>query len=861
MDLLHAKDEFSGLTDVKMALPFLAEYGRQEGAKPNFNSDMLDGVLPANLKTGEHCLCNCPTLFVGKSLQYSRTLKRELEYIASQEDKVLDQTALAYVFRKPCLKDADEKSMIGYSFIASNDNQHLAVDRALNSLAGKITGPPGTGKSQVAVNIISNLILHGKSVLFTSRNHKAVHAIWERSRQVLPNLTTPLIHFCTSPKSEVEAEAWNKLDVNVFAEQVSQEYTPDSKYVLANLLDGEEECLSILKPLESYPGLEYQLSIAVHSLERIEGEIIRLSKDEHFCDNPIAAQELKNIYDGLRNPPKGRGVYGLIDKILWILFKRKKHHQAWQELEAKCPSLAKSMWDLGLVKDRLMRLAVLLSQREERQKKLYSICGECEQLPNREERMEPLQELMAPPEDKLKKALSAALLGPAAHSDQTERTRFRALMNEYPNSNSLFLMKGLNTERVVEDSTVFKKFLRIAPAWAVTLLSLTKASPCFPAVFDRVVIDEASQCDVPPIIPALYRAKGAVIIGDPNQFPPVFTLKTGRNDYLKNRHRIEDDLAAFDYLKQTAYSVMESLPVLLTDHYRCHSDIADYFNEEYYGGKLNALTNEGAFAQMVNDGLKLGVEWIDIKDSISDEIDMVVQKVDELAKAKIKGSVGVITPSKKLATELETRLNKYRNSFSEELLVNTVNAFQGGEKDVIIFMLGYTSDQTKGQIWYLEAGSNRYLYNVAVSRARACLILVGDKERCASSTATPLKKLSRLPRSKPPVPGSIFDSVWEERLYYALDAEGIKVEPQYRLVGRRLDLAVVTDNVKLDIEVDGVRWHTDDDGMRKPDDIWRDIQVQSVGWKVIRFWVYELQRDMPACVRKIKAALREVEAE
>ena len=53
-----------------------------------------------------------------------------------------------------------------------------------------------------------------------------------------------------------------------------------------------------------------------------------------------------------------------------------------------------------------------------------------------------------------------------------------------------------------------------------------------------------------------------------------------------------------------------------------------------------------------------------------------------------------------------------------------------------------------------------------------------------------------------------FDSVWEERFYNALVQAGIVPQTQYHLVGRRLDMAVITDSVKLDIEVDGVRWHT-----------------------------------------------------
>lgn len=56
---------------------------------------------------------------------------------------------------------------------------------------------------------------------------------------------------------------------------------------------------------------------------------------------------------------------------------------------------------------------------------------------------------------------------------------------------------------------------------------------------------------------------------------------------------------------------------------------------------------------------------------------------------------------------------------------------------------------------------------------------------------------------------------------------------------------------KLDIEVDCVKYHTDAEGNRKLDDLYRDLQLSSAGWEIRRFWVYELRNDMNGCVGKI----------
>lgn len=77
--------------------------------------------------------------------------------------------------------------------------------------------------------------------------------------------------------------------------------------------------------------------------------------------------------------------------------------------------------------------------------------------------------------------------------------------------------------------------------------------------------------------------------------------------------------------------------------------------------------------------------------------------------------------------------------------------------------------------------------------------------------------------------------------------------PQFPVSSRRLDLALIRkgDNpLKIDVEVDG-DCHRNPDGSRKIDDIWRDIQLQGMGWKVMRVWVYQLRENLNDSVKKI----------
>ena len=88
------------------------------------------------------------------------------------------------------------------------------------------------------------------------------------------------------------------------------------------------------------------------------------------------------------------------------------------------------------------------------------------------------------------------------------------------------------------------------------------------------------------------------------------------------------------------------------------------------------------------------------------------------------------------------------------------------------------------------------------------------------------------------------------KAFDALTEASIETVPQHPLAGYRLDLAIP--DKKIDIEVDGKKYHLDEFGKRKASDIWRDMTVENLGWTVLRFWVHELNDDMDSCVERIR---------
>ena len=125
------------------------------------------------------------------------------------------------------------------------------------------------------------------------------------------------------------------------------------------------------------------------------------------------------------------------------------------------------------------------------------------------------------------------------------------------------------------------------PVW---LLSPETMAQLFPreAVFDLVIMDEASQCTVETGLPVLMRAKRIVIAGDEHQMPPsnYFKASTDADD-------TEDEDIPTDVMDA------ESLLVLARDrcrhrriawHYRCHfEELIAFSNHAIYDGDLKTI--------------------------------------------------------------------------------------------------------------------------------------------------------------------------------------------------------------------------------------------------------------------------------
>ncbi len=128
---------------------------------------------------------NRSVLMIANKTRYTETLLKELAFIEKTSVQNLNRTALKHIFSDNTNEQTPTKEFhIHEGIIAEtmqmNAEQRRAAASLVTSNVTVVTGPPGTGKSQVVSSAIANARLKNKTVLFASRNHKAIDAVYDR---------------------------------------------------------------------------------------------------------------------------------------------------------------------------------------------------------------------------------------------------------------------------------------------------------------------------------------------------------------------------------------------------------------------------------------------------------------------------------------------------------------------------------------------------------------------------------------------------------------------------------------------------------------------------------------------------------
>jgi ATP-dependent RNA/DNA helicase IGHMBP2 len=253
--------------------------------------------------------------------------------------------------------------------------------------------------------------------------------------------------------------------------------------------------------------------------------------------------------------------------------------------------------------------------------------------------------------------------------------------------------------------------------------------------FKTVFIDEAAQALEPATWIPIIKAERVIFAGDHCQLPPTIKSIEAARDGL--------DVTLFEKAIDRNHA-----DVMLTEQYRMNNQIMNFSNRIFYNGKLIANIKVADVKIFPDD---LPVEFIDTagtgffeqtdEGSFStynqEEAGLLVRHfndyinlLDAMEILKDVKNIGIISPYKAQVSLLQEALKEgpELGTVSGKLNINTVDSFQGQERDIIYISLVRSNE--KGEIGFL---SDIRRMNVAMTRARKKLVIVGDSSTICSN--------------------------------------------------------------------------------------------------------------------------------
>ncbi|QDO84134.1 DNA helicase I [Shewanella psychropiezotolerans] len=265
-------------------------------------------------------------------------------------------------------------------------------------------------------------------------------------------------------------------------------------------------------------------------------------------------------------------------------------------------------------------------------------------------------------------------------------------------------------------------------------------------------IDEAGQASPQQAVGALYRSKRVVVVGDPLQIEPVFTIPPEFVEGLAKEILGEEQWRVWSPTKTSVQKLADRINRYGTEmiakgewlgsplrvHRRCDEPMFSIANKIAYNEKMfhGSDSPEGCAHNIWGHST-----WIDISGEVEGKhyvptqgkhiAKMVLMYFRELHTLP---DVYIISPFRKVAYGVQEELLSYLGNQgipSIELKkwitgrIGTVHTFQGKEEKVVIFVLG-VSDETKGSAYWASSKAN--ILNVAVTRAKKQVYIVGSKK-------------------------------------------------------------------------------------------------------------------------------------
>ena len=249
--------------------------------------------------------------------------------------------------------------------------------------------------------------------------------------------------------------------------------------------------------------------------------------------------------------------------------------------------------------------------------------------------------------------------------------------------------------------------------------------------FDAVVIDEATQATCTATAIPLSKANKALLAGDHKQLPPFSSTEEPPESAY--------GLSLFEHLYADG-GIYEGIGIQLRTQYRMHNQISYFPNRRFYdrvlrnGREVQKLPNEPPIV-----GYDIGGKEVEVGNSKAnpEEARLVTYLVENIVTTTpdlMPSDVGVITPYRAQVDMVVEGFEKKPSEY-EQVRVDTIDSFQGSEKEVILVSMVRSNQE--GRIGFMgrRVDGPRRL-NVAITRGeRYCGVIGNWKTFVAPSDA------------------------------------------------------------------------------------------------------------------------------
>ncbi len=755
---------------------------------------------------------------------YTSTLLEELRQLQTRED--WSTTAAAHLLPNGFAQQKNKRPLSGLlaAPLVCNQSQEETLERLRRESLTIATGPPGTGKTQLVVNAVANAWLDGDKVLVTSTNNGAVDVAVDRAEK---DVSSGLL--VRTGNRDMHEQVSDRI-IAASAQAAAQR--GNQAVARAQLKRVATERTQLMEKLARLDELDVEL---LHFVEK-QAELRQALKDVARVLWPNASPP--------KLPVSSRKIERRASQLLRVwLFRRFRARRFCQRLGCCETAPLEQLVTWARIDQRLAELTSQLEIGRAERRQLKSEVGDPSSSVREADQKWADASLYAIRVDTATRVSSGADRLAAFGTIPANGDRFKRAI-----SNSFQHLRG----------------------WACTALTAHSNFPLESGLFDLVIVDEASQCSLAAVLPLAYRAKRLAVVGDPYQLNPIVSLSDGRLQEIATQTGFDnDDLRdrGIHHKYGSAYSAFESVapqtPVLLNEHYRCHPYIARWFNKTFYKGELTVLTDVSDVSQRDR-----AIWWCDVDGAAvrpatgswrnQVEAEETVKQLHGVIESGYK-TVGVVTPFTAQARLIDQLAKtQFGQDFLDDIdfVSGTAHRLQGDERDAVIISSVLSPGMSKSGARWIE--KERNLLNVAVSRARRALIVLGHPLMgdLGSPTLASLRgylrdEVARGEGTGSPSAEFRTDSTSEKILLDAMQLQDLLPYGKIEIQGYELDFALLEQGIKLNIEVDGDQ-HLDARSQQRRQDITRDRVLVNLGWTILRIPAWRCHEEIDSVIKEIR---------